>query len=60
MKKGTRRYTNKLISDMEEGILDAEAIVIMCVNYMSETEVEDMLRINDCLPCEEEEPKEDV
>lgn len=59
MAKGVRHYTNKLINDMDEGILDAEAVVMMCLSYMSEAEVEDMLRINDCLGDEDEEDEKD-
>jgi len=58
MAKVARYYTNKLINDMEQDILDAEAVVMMCLNYMSEHEVEDMLRVNDCLGDEDEEDEE--
>lgn len=37
-----RKYTNALIEQMEEGAIKAEDIVMMCLSYMSEHDVEDM------------------
>jgi len=38
----SRKYTNALIEQMEEGAIKAEDIVMMCMSYMSEHDVEDM------------------
>lgn len=43
----TRQYTNKLIELINDGLLDPNTIVSMCVNYMSEQEVKDMVHTND-------------
>jgi hypothetical protein len=32
---------------VDEGLLDARQVVLMCVKYMSEDEVADMMRFND-------------
>ena len=45
----TRKYTNKLIDMVDEGIVSAYDVVIAAVNYMSEAEVEDMMRCNDLI-----------
>lgn len=43
----TRRTTNLLIGLMEEGAIEPEALVKMCLTYMSESDVEDMARCNE-------------
>jgi predicted solute-binding protein len=43
----TRKYTNKLIESIEEGWIAPQEVVQMALNYMSEHDVEDMLRCND-------------
>lgn len=43
----TRRTTNLLIGLMEEGVIEPEALVKMCLTYMSESDVEDMARCNE-------------
>lgn len=43
----TREYTNKLLEAMAEGVLSAESIVEMCLCYMSEDDVKDMVVSND-------------
>ena len=45
----TRKYTNKLIDMVAEGIVNPYDVVVMAVNYMSEAEVEDMMRCNDLI-----------
>lgn len=42
----TRKYTNELIALCEDGLLSWELVVICCLKYMSESEVEDMARVN--------------
>lgn len=43
----TREYTNKILEAIEDGILNAEDVVRMCMSYMPESEVEDMCQINE-------------
>ncbi len=56
----TRKYTNLLLDAIEQGLLSPQAVVEMAVSYMSESDVEDMMRVNDLLyylePEEDEEP----
>ena len=49
-----RKYTNKLLEGIEEGIYDKDYVIMACVKYMSEQEVEDMMHINE-MNYEEEE-----
>jgi hypothetical protein len=42
----TRKFTNRLLEMMDEGVIDAEDIVLACVKYMSEDEVKDMCEHN--------------
>ena len=51
---------DKAIELVEEGIIDPIQMVIMCVKYMTENEVEDMLDANELSErFEEEEEEED-
>ena len=43
----SRKYTNRLLEMVDEGLLDARQALLMCVKYMSEDEVADMIRFND-------------
>jgi glucan phosphorylase len=57
----TREYTSKLLDAIEQGLLSPQAVVEMALTYMSESEVEDMMRVNDLLyylDAEEEEDSE--
>lgn len=49
-----RQYTDKLLEMVEEGIADKDYVIRACLSYMSEADVEDMMRINDLLWEEEE------
>ena len=42
----TREYTNKLIEYIEEGVIDKDFVIIACLQYMSEDDVRDMVRVN--------------
>lgn len=55
----TREYTNKLLEMVEEGLLDKDAVILACVNYMSEYDVKDMMIRNELLLDEEEEDEEE-
>jgi len=40
----SRLATNKLLELIEEGVLDKDAVISGCLNYMSEDDVNDMFR----------------
>jgi hypothetical protein len=50
-----RKHTILMLEMMDEGILDAKFVAEMCLNYMSERDVEDMMADNELLPEEEDE-----
>lgn len=55
-----RANTERLLEDIEHGILDKDQVIMACVKYMSESDVADMCRINEFFPdYEEEEDDED-
>jgi len=41
-----RKRTSELLELMDNGFITAEQIVCMCLEYMSEAEVEDMMDVN--------------
>jgi hypothetical protein len=43
----SRPYTTKLLEMMEEGIITHEQVANMCLAYMSEFDVKDMMFSND-------------
>lgn len=47
MFKTVRKETSRLLEMVDEGYLDPMMALRMCLGYMSEDEVADMLRIND-------------
>ena len=51
----TRKVTNLLLTWVEEGVLDPQTVLELCLSYMSEADVEDMARSNDLLPEEFDE-----
>lgn len=55
MKNDSRRYTKYAIQLVDDGGLDCDKVLLACLKYMSESEVEDMLRVNDFLEYVEEE-----
>lgn len=50
-----RKYTTSLLEMMDDGVMDAKAVAEMCLAYMSEADVEDMMRGNDLLLDEDDE-----
>ncbi len=50
-----RTQTTKLIEMMDEGLITAESVAEMCLAYMSEDDVADMMRANDILDEDEED-----
>jgi hypothetical protein len=45
----TRHYTNMLLDAVEQGLVSPQSVMEMTLSYMSESEVEDMMRDNDLL-----------
>lgn len=50
----SRNYTRQLIEMMYEGAVDPKQVAEMCLFWMSEKDVENMMRANDLIPEEEE------
>ena len=42
-----RQETNRLLEMIDDGVLDPKAVVTMCVKYMSEDDVADMMDCNE-------------
>jgi len=45
----TRYYTNILLDAVDQGLVSPRSVMEMTLSYMSESEVEDMMRDNDLL-----------
>ena len=58
MHRRTREYSNKLLEMVEEGLLDKDLVIMAYVKYLSEDQVEDMMRHNEMI-IDEEEDEED-
>ena len=56
--KDVRKTTNRLLEMIEDGIIKPLDAVEMCLQWMSEDDVEEMCKANDIFP-EEEENEED-
>ena len=54
-----RQETNRLLEMIDEGLLDPKEVVIMCVKYMSEDEVADMMDANELSERFEEDYEDD-
>lgn len=46
----SREITNKLLEMIDGGVLDARALALACLKYMSEDDVEDMAVANEFIP----------
>jgi hypothetical protein len=42
-----RQFSCRLLELIDEGLLDPTSVVEMCVNYMSEADVKDMMWMNE-------------
>lgn len=51
----TRKYTEKLLEMIEEGLLDKDAVIMACVKYISEDEVKDMMESNEFILDDEDQ-----
>lgn len=47
MCNNAREYTCRLLEAMDAGLISAETIAVACLDYLSDTDVEDMIRSND-------------
>lgn len=54
----SREATNKLLEMIEVGLLDPKDVVMMCVKFMSEDDVDEMCRINEVFDDEEEDDED--
>ena len=43
----SREYTSKLLDLIEDGMLDRDTVIMACVKYMSEDDVQDMMEMNE-------------
>ena len=50
-----RTQTTRLLEMMDEGLINADTSAEMCLAYMSEDDVADMMRANDILDEEDED-----
>ena len=55
MSSPARKYTNKLLDMLYDGSLDKDWVILCCLKYMSENDVEDMMRSNELLEIDEDE-----
>ena len=51
---GTREQTNKLIELAEAGMISWRDLAVMCLKWMSEDDVADMINANDLIIDEED------
>ena len=54
----TRKSTNRLLEMVENGSINPKDVVMMCVKFMSEDDVDEMCRINEVFVEEEDEEDE--
>ena len=54
----TREYTTRLLDMMDEGWVTAKTVAEMCLAYMSEDDVADMMRSNDIIDEDDGQPDE--
>ena len=55
----TRKYTNQLLDMIEDGLLDRDTVIMACVKYMSEDEVQDMMEANEFIEEQFEDEEHD-
>ena len=51
----SREYSTILLQMVEEGMLDRDTVIMACVKYMSEADVQDMMECNEFSEIEEDE-----
>ena len=55
MKISTREYSVKLLDMVEEGILNKDAVICAMVNYLSESDVRNMMEVNEFISDDDDE-----
>ncbi len=55
----TRKYTNQLLDMIEDGRLDRDTVIMACVKFMSEYEVQDMMEANEFIEEQFEDEEHD-
>ena len=50
----TREATDRILTMVEEGLLDRDTVIMACLKYMSEDDVRDMAHANEFFYDEEE------
>ena len=55
----TRKYTNKLLEAIEDGLIDRDTVIMACLKYMSEDEVKDMCKMNMFFEDEDEDQEDE-
>ena len=45
----SRKYTNRLLEMIEEGLLGKDNVIMACVKYMPESDVQDMMEHNEMI-----------
>tara|TARA_R110000868_G_scaffold89545_4_gene249238 strand:- start:7 stop:192 length:186 start_codon:yes stop_codon:yes gene_type:complete len=55
----SREYSTILLQMVEEGMLDRDTVIMACVKYMSEADVQDMMESNEFIEIDEEDEEED-
>ncbi len=43
----SRQFTNKLLEMIEDELLNKDTVIMACVKYMSESDVQDMMESNE-------------
>ena len=56
----SRDYTSKLLDLIEDGMLDRDTVIMACVKYMSEADVQDMMEMNEFIVEQDEDNEPDV
>ena len=54
----SRKYTNMLLDMVEGGMLDRDTVIMACVKFMSEDEVQDMMEANEFVDEQDEEDED--
>ena len=49
----SRKYTNKLLEMIDDGLIDPEIVMTACLKYMSEDDVKDMMECNEFIDDED-------
>lgn len=50
-----RKNTNKFLEMVENGLIDGYTAILMCVKWMSEDDVTEMMRVNELFEEDEED-----